>query len=404
MSIETNKPSFGTLDGVKVVYSAVELAAPKACDLMADWGADVTWLENTGAGDTIRDTPYVKQAERRNQRSVALNYFSEEGKEILFKMIEDADIFIEASKGGTYAKKGVTDEALWERNPKLVIVHVSGFGQEGEPDMVKRAAYDLTVMAYSGYMSQNGTPEQPMNPGPYAGDYFNTLMIVGSTLAALYRAEKTGKGESIDLAMFETLLSIGQYYLVDYLNEGIIWPRPGARNQNLCGIGEYKCNDGFIGLCLYGVDQNKYLLETVGLGHLWGTEDIPEGSSALWLSNPHAREIEDALEAYCESHSKYEIEEDFAAHRIAAQVVMEFPDLVKEPHLQARNVWAEWETADGDTFKGLGVFPKFKNNPGQIWRPMPHQGGDTVDVLGKLGYSEQEIKELADKGVVKVAE
>lgn len=106
MAMPTEKPSFGTLDGVKVVYAAVELACPKACDLMADWGADVTWLENTGAGDTIRDTAYIKQAERRNQRSVALNYFSEEGKEIFFKMIKDADIFLEASKGGTWARKG----------------------------------------------------------------------------------------------------------------------------------------------------------------------------------------------------------------------------------------------------------------------------------------------------------
>ena len=73
MAIPTEKPSYGPLDGVKVVYAAVELACPKAADLMADWGADVVWLENTGAGDTIRDTAYVKQAERRNQRSVALN-------------------------------------------------------------------------------------------------------------------------------------------------------------------------------------------------------------------------------------------------------------------------------------------------------------------------------------------
>ena len=112
MALETNKPSFGVLDDVKVVYAAVELAAPKACDLMADWGADVTWLENTGAGDTIRDTAYVKQAERRNQRSVSMNYFSDEGKEILFKMLADADVFIEASKGGTWARKGITDEVL----------------------------------------------------------------------------------------------------------------------------------------------------------------------------------------------------------------------------------------------------------------------------------------------------
>ena len=72
------------------------------------------------------------------------------------------------------------DEVLWEINPKLVIVHLSGFGQSGDPKMVKRAAYDLTVMAYSGYMSQNGTQEQPMNPGPYAGDYFNSLIFINS--------------------------------------------------------------------------------------------------------------------------------------------------------------------------------------------------------------------------------
>lgn len=404
MALPTEKPSYGPLDGVKVVYSAVELACPKACDLLADWGADVTWLENTGAGDTIRDTPYIKQAERRNQRSVSLNYFSDEGKKILFEMVKDADIFMEASKGGTYAKHGVTDEVLWEINPRLVIVHVSGFGQTGDPKMVKRAAYDLTVMAYSGYMSQNGTQEQPMNPGPYAGDYFNTLMIASSSLAALYRAAKTGKGESIDLAMYETLLSIGQYYLVDYLNEGIKWPRPGARNQNLCGIGEYQCKDGFLGICLYGVDQNKYFLEAIGLGHLWGTEDIPEDTSGLWLSNPHAQEIEAAFDAYCLERSKYEIEEDFAAHRIAVQVVMEFEDLVAEDHLEQRGVWQNWETADGKEFKGLGVFPKFKNNPGQIWRPMPNQGGDTVDVLTKLGYSPEQIAELEAAGVIKTSE
>jgi len=402
MSLEINKPSFGVLDGVKVVYAAVELAAPKACDLMADWGADVVWLENTGAGDTIRDTAWVKQAERRNQRSVALNYFSDEGKEVLFKLIKEADIFIEASKGGTWAKKGITDEVLWEINPRLVIVHVSGFGQTGDPEVVKRAAYDLTVMAYSGYMSQNGTLDQPMNPGPYAGDYFNTLMILSSCLAALYRAEKTGKGESIDLAMFETLLAIGQYYLVDYLNDDIIWPRPGARNQNLCAIGEYKCVDGFIGLCVYGVDQNKYLLECIGLGHLWGSEHIPEDTSALWLSNPHAKEIESKLEEYCRTRNRRAIEEDFAANRIAAQTVLEFPDLVKEEHYKAREVWLDWETEDGQTFHGLNVFPRFKNNPGQVWRPLPRHGQDSADVLSKLGYTDEQISELAGNNVVKL--
>jgi len=398
------KPAFGCLDDVKVVYAAVEEATPKACCIMAEWGADVTWIENTGAGDTVRDTKYVKEAERRNQRGMALNYFSDEGREVLLKMIEDADIFMEASKGGTYARHGLSDEVLLARNPKLVIVHISGFGQSGEPDMVKRAAYDLTVMAYSGYMSQNGTPEQPMNPGPYTGDYFNSLMIISSSLAALHKVARTGEGEVIDLAMYETLMCIGQYYMVDYLNEGIIWPRPGARNQNLCGIGEYRCKDGFIGLCLYGVDQNRYLLETIGLGDLWGTEDIPEGTSGLWLSNPHAREIEEHLEAYLLTQSKFDVEADFAAHRIAAQVVKEFPDLVQEKHLEARDDWAEWETNEGKTFKGLNVFPKFLSTPGRVWRAMPAQGQDSVAILEELGYSREQIDQMVANGTVKVSE
>ena len=400
MQIPTQKPSFGPLDDVKVIYAAVELAVPKAACLMAEWGADVTWIENTGAGDTIRDTAWVKQAERRNQRSVALNYFSDDGKEILLKMIERADVFIESSKGGTYAKRGITDELMWSHNPKLVIVHVSGFGQSGVPEVVSRAAYDLTVMAYSGYMSQNGTPEQPMNPGPYAGDYFNTLMIVSSTLAALHKANLTGQGESIDVAMFETLLAIGQYYLVDYLNARIIWPRPGARNQNLCAIGEYRCADGFIGLCVYGVPQNKYLLEVIGLGELWGTDDYPEDTSALWLASPKAKLIEAKLEEYLSTRTVAEVEADFSAHRIAAQKVMEFPDLVADEHYQARGVWQNWQTQDGSEFKGLGIFPKFERHPGQTWRPMPDQGYDTADVLRSIGYSDDDIAAFIETGVV----
>lgn len=401
MVIATEKPSFGVLDDVKVVYAAMELAVPRACGLMAEWGADVTWLENTGAGDTVRDTAWLKQAERRNQRSVALDYFSAEGKEVLLRMLAGADVFVESSKGGTWAKKGLTDEVLWSVNPKLVIVHVSGFGQTGVPEMVTRAAYDLTVMAYSGYMAQNGTPEQPMNPGPYAGDYFNSLMILSSTLGALHKVAQTGRGEAIDVAMYETLLAIGQYYLVDYLNAGVIWPRPGARNQNLCAIGEYKCADGFIGLCVYGVPQNKYLLETIGLGELWGTPDYPEDCSALWLSSPKAHLIETRLEEYLATRNVADVEADFSAHRIAAQKVMEFPDLVAEEHLAARGVWQEWQTTDESTFKGLGVFPRFSEHPGRTWRPMPEHGYDSSDVLTRLGYTAEEIARLVEAGVVK---
>lgn len=401
MAIPVDKPSYGNLDGLKVIYSAVEIAVPTACEILSEWGADVTWIENTYSGDSVRDTVYVKEMERRNQRSLSMNPFSDEGKEILFKLIEDADVFIESSKGPVYPRKGITDEVLWEHNPKLVIVHVSGFGHEGDPARVNSAAYDLTVQDYSGYIYQNGSPEQPMTAAPYSADYFNALMVVGSALAAVYRAQKTGEGESIDLAMYETMLRVGVYYMVDYLNEGIEYPRAGARNQNLCAIGQYKCADGFIGLCVYGVPQNKYLLETIGLGHLWGTEEYPEDCSALWLASSQAPLIEAKLEEYLSTRSADDVEKDFTANKIAAQKMLTFDDIVAEEHTRLRGNFMEWQNKDGKTIKGLNTVPRFANRPGQFWRPMPALGYDTRDILQRAGFSADDIARFEASGKVR---
>lgn len=401
MTTASPVPAFGVLEGTKVVYAAVEIAAPSAAALMAEWGADVTWIENMYTGDSMRDTTYIKETERRNQRSISMNPFKGEGREVFFRLIKDADILIESSKGPTWAKRGMTDEVLWEHNPKLVIVHVSGFGQYGVDARINRAAYDLTVQAYSGYLAQNGTPEQPMAAAPYVGDYFSSLMVVGSALAALRKAEKTGEGESIDLAMYEVMLRVGAYYMTDYMNAGITYPRPGARHANLCAIGEYKTADGFIGLCCYGVKQNKYLLETIGLGDLWGTEDYPEDTAALWLDGPKATEIEAALDAYCLTQKTADIEADFSENGIAAGAVLEFDQFLAEDHVAQRENILEWETTEGEKVKGVGIFPKFKRNPGKIWRPMPTLGMDTDAILAEAGYSTEEIEALAENGTIR---
>ncbi|ABO49113.1 L-carnitine dehydratase/bile acid-inducible protein F [Desulforamulus reducens MI-1] len=401
MSKGTSMPVFGNLHGLKVVYSAVEIAGPFAAQLMAEWGADVTWIENTFNGDSMRDTTYVKEVDRRNQRSISLNVFSEEGREVFLKMIEEADIFIESSKGPAFAKRGITDELLWKHNKSLVIVHVSGFGHYGVEDRVNRAAYDQTAQAFSGYLSQNGTQEQPMIASPYSGDYFTSLMIVGSSLAALYKAQKTGIGESIDMAMYEVLLRVGSYYMTDYLNAGITYPRAGARHQNLCGIGVYKCKDGFLSLCLYGAPQNKAILERIGLGHLWGTDEYPEGTTALWLDSPKADLIQQKIEEYLLSQPVDEVEKDFSDLKIAANKVMTIEEMVNHPHYLARENFIEWENVEGKKIKGPNIFPKFKKNPGQVWRPMPTLGMDTEDILTDLGYSAERIQELCDKGIIK---
>ena len=404
MSLPVDKPSYGNLDGLKVVYSAVEIAVPTACEIMSEWGADITWIENTYSGDSVRDTEFVKEMERRNQRSISMNPFTDEGKEIIRALVKDADIFIESSKGPVWARKGITDEFLWEVNPRLVIVHVSGFGHVGDPKRVHSAAYDLTVQDYSGYVYQNGTPEEAMTAAPYTGDYFNSLMVISSALAAVFRAQRTGEGESIDVAMYETMLRVGAYYMIDYMNKGVLYPRAGARHQNLCAIGQYKTKDGILGLCCYGVPQNKYLLEVIGLGDLWGTEEYPEDTSALWLDGPKASLIEQKLEEYLLTQNVDDVEADFVAHKIAAQKCLDFDDLLAEEHTKLRGNFMEWENREGETIKGLNTVPRFAHRPGGFWRPMPALGEDTRDILQRSGFSDEDIERFKASGSIKFTE
>ena len=155
---------------------------------------------------------------------------------------------------------------------------------------------------------------------------------------------------------------------------------------------------------LFGIRQNKWIIEELGLGEHWGTPELPEDTASLWLSMPIAEEFEKRLEAWLLERTKLELEDILAEHAIAAQSVYEFEDMVADKHMAARGNFVEWETKDGDTFKGLSPMPRFEQTPGQIWRPMPAQGGDTMDTLTKLGYTAEQVQELAEKNVVKIGE
>ncbi len=184
--------------------------------------------------------------------------------------------------------------------------------------------------------------------------------------------------------------------------QALKWPRPGARNQNLCGIGEFQCKDGFLGVCLYGVDQNKHFLETIGLGHLWGTEISPRIPPVCGCLTPHADEIQKAFEDYCLEHSKYEIEEDFAAHRIAAQVVL----LIWKTWLRKSILLCATRGLIGRPLMAIpsmawAYSPSLRTTPVRSGVLCLTRAATIVDVLTKLGYTEDQINELLEAGVVK---
>lgn len=391
-------PEFGVLRGLKVVHSTVSIAGPFGVQLLADHGADVIWIENAKAPDLARFThSYAVESDRRNQRGIALNIPSPEGREIFLKLIEDADIFVEASKGGQYVKWGLSDDVLWSVNPKLVIIHISGFGQTGLPQYISRASYDQVIQAFSGYMYMNRNPvTAPYAVGPCAADFFTGVYVAFSAMAALYRVRETGKGESVDLAQAEVMLRT-QHRQSDGLsgNTTIVagYPSPTA------GIGSYECADGqFISCNLVGPSVFQKTCEFLGLDY--GGPDIPEGTQMGRMNTKIGQIVHSALQKYFMSKTAAEAEAEMQALNLSVNKVNTFEDVANDPQMQARGAIVEYPNAKGDPVRCAGPVPLFTNNPGKVWRYAPAYGMDNEEVLGELGYSSDYINELYEKGII----
>ncbi|GIU30221.1 L-carnitine CoA-transferase [Shewanella sp. MBTL60-007] len=406
MSNKLSTPTFGPLSGLRVVFSGIEIAGPFAAQMLAEWGAEVIWIENVAYADTIRVQPNYPELSRRNLHALSLNIFKDEGRDAFLKLMETTDIFIEASKGPAFARRGITDEVLWERNKKLVIAHLSGFGQYGTDEYTNLPAYNTIAQAFSGYLIQNGDIDQPMPAFPYTADYFSGMTATTSALAALYRVRETGVGESIDVAMYEVMLRMGQYFMMDHFNGGEVCPRmTKGKDPYYAGCGLYKCEDGYIVMELVGGMQIEEMFKDMNIMHLYGGEEIPAGTQLIHrVECPFGQQVEDALDEYLAHKSIEEVLARFAELNVACAKVLTIPELDSNPQYIARESITEWKNIDGKTYRGPNVMPKFKNNPGQIWRGMPKHGMDTAAILEDIGYTAEQIQSLSEKGLAKVSE
>lgn len=406
MVMHADIPTFGTLQGVKVVISAVSTAGPFAGQLFAENGADVIWVETPKGIDPLRWTNdgWGAENEHRNLRNLMLDVVKPEGREILLSIIKDADIFIEASRGGQWEKWGYSDEVLWECNPRLVIGHMSGYGQFGDPDYVKRPGYDHTINAFSGLMYINGYKDgEPYLMQKFVTDYYAGLFAYGSSLAAYISALRTGKGESFDLAQFEAAVrcQAGQFCLWFDKKHQVERGFGAPRDIVSAGVGYYTCKDGN-GVYLFtpGVSAVKKAIELFGLEY--GSELFPEGITTVKIDSPGAPIFDGAIEAFCSERTAAEVEEAVAAAGIPCSVVMSYELMEDHPHYLARGTWVEWDTVDGRTVKGCAAVPRFKNNPQQIWRGCPSQGMDNDDILADIGITDEaEVATLYEKGILR---
>ena len=227
---------FGPLQGVKIVSTGTLIAQPYAAELAAEMGAEVIQIERPGQGDvgwrnigiklTSKDgkssvaTSWIQ--ERRNVFCITLDLSKPRGRELFIRLAARADIWMESSRPGTYQKWGLDDAAVWKVNPRLVITHVSGFGQTGDPNYVHRASYDVVGQAAAGMMYQTGFPDPtpPTRAAPWTGDYITALFTMWSSLAGLTYARATGKGQAIDLAQYEAIHKTMGGTMLEVFSEG----------------------------------------------------------------------------------------------------------------------------------------------------------------------------------------
>ena len=403
---------FGPLQGVRILSTGTIIAQPFAAAMAAEMGAEVIQIERTGPGDAVwRNLEFPIPAEdgstvaagwvqnRRNSFHTTLNLSTPRGKDLFLELIPHIDIWMESSIPGTYAKWGLDDETVMKANPKLVICHVSGYGQFGHPDYLSRASYDFIGQAFGGLMNLTGfpDPDPPVRAAPWTGDFITALFCLWSSLAGYIHAQKTGKGQTIDLAQYEAVHQILAGTMVAYHELGLVRERSGNAAGLVQPYDSFQTSDGWVVIAAVGTTYDRVcrLLDLDPTEDKWRiayTEtDSPEGI-----------EFDAILRGWVMERTSEEVVEILNANQIGCCPIMTPKDIAEDPHYQARGVHIEWDDVSlGRKVKGTGITPKFSETPGEIWRGSVPLGHDNALVYQRfLGLSDEELAQLETDGVV----
>lgn len=409
-------PPFGPLSGITVLDSARFVAGPWASTYLGEFGAQVIHVEGPPFAypyaDPTRTLPpllpegaavdqgvsesWVQYA--RNKLSLGLDVRTESGRAVFLDLARRADIWIESSRPGTYDRLGLTDEAVWRANPRLTVVHVSGYGRTGDPDRLKRPSYDLIGQAFSGYLSLQGRPDPdpPMRAGTALNDTVTGLASAAAALMGYVHAQRTGRGQSVDVAQYEVFFTLLENLALDYFTRGVVRGRFGTGHARLHPYDVHRAHDGWVVVAAPTVESLR------GLQRLLGADD-PRWLDAAWRSE-HREAVDTVIAAYCATRSCEELERLGAAADVAISRVYDARAIARDPHYRARGMFVDWTDPVAGPVRGAGVAPRFSATPGGVWRGAPWLGQDNDRVLGELlGYSAERRSELATEGTIGAA-
>lgn len=404
---------FGPLQGVRIVSSGTLVAQPFAAALAAEMGAEVIQIERTGEGDAawrhlgmqLPTTDGQEQVattwiqERRNEWHVTLDFSKPEGKDLFLKLVKSCDIWMESSKPGSYTKWGLTDEAVLQANPKLVIAHVSGYGQSGHQDYLGRASYDMIGQAFGGLMYQTGfpDPDPPVRANPWTADYITALFCLWSSLAGYISAQRTGTGQVVDISQFEAIHRLLSGTMVEYFSHGFVRERTGNKATAFQPYDAFQASDGWVVVGAVGLAVFSRVCRVLGLD----PEEEKWQKASTDINGMEGIEFDALLRGWIAERTVEEAVEQLNAAQVACCPIMNSKDMAEDPHYEARNVHVEWEDNQVGTVKGTGVSPAFSATPGKLWRGSVPVGHDNEHIYTHFaGLSREEVARLKEKGVI----
>ncbi len=395
--------SKGLLDGVKVLDLTRVLAGPYCGMMLADMGADVIKIEVPKKGDDSRGNAPIVNGEsayfmnlNRNKRGITLNLKSEEGKEILRKLVAKSDIILENYRPGVMEKLGLGYEDLKKINPKIVYGCVSGFGHYGPYS--KRAGYDIIGQAMSGLMSTTGWEGgEPTRTGTAMSDIMGGISCCVGVLAAYVNTLKTGEGEKVDVSLVDSMVSSLEIINMIYLCTGRVPTRIGNRYEAIYPYDSFKAKDGNVIIACGNDKLYNILKETLKIEELF---------SELYENNVKRVENHATLKPIIENWTKDqtidEVVEKLLAVGIPSAPINTIDRVVKDPHIAgAREMFVDIEHPTAGKLKITGNQLKFTNKKVVIDRPSPLLSQHSEEVLvGELGYTKEQFDKLQEDGVL----
>ena len=391
-------------EGIKIIDITHVLAGPFAAYQLGLLGADVIKVEHPKDYDQSRDsggdralnrqqmgTGYLTQAS--NKRAITLNLKHEKGREILKKLVKDADVLVENWRSGAFPALGLGWDDLRPINPRLIYCSMTAFGQEGPRG--EQTAYDQLIQATSGMMAMTGTPDvNPMKTGAPVIDYATGTMCAFAISAALFQRERTGRGQYIDSAMLDVSLMLMGSHITSYLRTGHE-PKPKGNRMDRASSQLYQAKDAPLMIAAGNRGQHERLFDAVG------RPDIAAQSSHDEREQLYEQQTAE-LEKIIAQRSADEWEQYLQARHVPAGRVRRLSESLTDPQLKTRGVLHEHHTIEG--IEGPVTVPlaafKFADGGPSIESPPPRLGQHTDEVLTGLGYAGGEIAKLREEGAI----